>query len=97
MGERRAAQGALQLDDTQSEVVIEIMIAHRLGQTSHHLARPSHQDTDVAGRRFLPPFEQVRPMVEAEYLRRAGGDALRQYLAWLRERTEIIVDSEKIQ
>jgi hypothetical protein len=45
----------------------------------------------------LPPFEQSRPMVEAEYLRRAGGDALRQYLAWLRERTEIIVDPEKVQ
>lgn len=39
----------------------------------------------------LPAFDQVRPMVEAEYLRRRGGDALRQYLVWLRERTDSIV------
>ena len=45
----------------------------------------------------LPDFEQVRPMVETEYLRRSGDNALRQYLAWLRERTEIIVDPEKYQ
>jgi hypothetical protein len=45
----------------------------------------------------LPVFEKVRPMVEAEYLRRSGGDALREYLAWLRGRTEIIVVPEKHQ
>lgn len=45
----------------------------------------------------LPAFEQVRPVVEAEYSRRSGDDALRQYLAWLRGRTEIIVDSDKYQ
>jgi hypothetical protein len=45
----------------------------------------------------LPAFEQVRLMVEAEYLRRSGDEALRQYLAWLRERTEIIVAPEKYQ
>jgi hypothetical protein len=45
----------------------------------------------------LPAFEQVRGMVEAEYLRRSGSDALREYLAWLRERTEIVVVPEKIQ
>lgn len=39
----------------------------------------------------LPAFDQVRPMVESEYLRRRGGDALRQYLVWLRERTDSIV------
>jgi hypothetical protein len=43
----------------------------------------------------LLPFEQARPMVEAEFLRRRGDDALRQHLAWLRERTEIIVIPEK--
>ncbi len=45
----------------------------------------------------LPAFEQIRPMVEAEYLRRSGDDALRQYLAWLRERAEIVVVPEKHQ
>lgn len=45
----------------------------------------------------IPAFEQIQPMVEAEYLRRSGDDALRQYLAWLRERTEIIVVPEKYQ
>jgi hypothetical protein len=45
----------------------------------------------------LPAFEQARPMVEAEYLRRSGDEALRQYLAWLRERAEIIVVAEKHQ
>jgi hypothetical protein len=39
----------------------------------------------------LPPFESVRPAVEAEYLRRAGDRALRDYLAWLRQRTDIVV------
>lgn len=46
---------------------------------------------------FLPAFEQVQPMVEAEYLRRAGDEALRNYLAWLRARTQIIVAAEKMQ
>ena len=62
-----------------------------VGGDFHILNLLSHEEA------ILPPFEQVRPMVEAEYLRRAGDDALRQYLAWLRERTEIIVDSEKVQ
>jgi len=39
----------------------------------------------------LPPFEQARPVLEAEYLRRAGDDALRQYLKWLRLRSKVIV------
>jgi hypothetical protein len=46
---------------------------------------------------LLPPFEQVRPMVEAEYSRRLGEDALREYLSWLRERTEITINPEKFQ
>ncbi len=45
----------------------------------------------------LPPFEQARPAVEAEFLRRTGDDALRQYLAWLRKRTEIVVVAEEKQ
>lgn len=44
----------------------------------------------------LPPFEQARPVLEAEYLRRAGDEALRQYLKWLRLRSEIIVVPEKV-
>jgi len=43
----------------------------------------------------LPGFEQARPMLEAEYFRRSGDDALRGYLAWLRGRTEIIVVLER--
>jgi hypothetical protein len=39
----------------------------------------------------LPPFEQARPVLEAEYLRRAGDEALRQYLKWLRMRSKVIV------
>lgn len=45
----------------------------------------------------LPDFERARPMVEAEYLRRSGDEALRRYLAWLRERAEIIVAPENAQ
>ena len=44
----------------------------------------------------LPPFEQARPVLEAEYLRRAGDQALRQYLEWLRLRSEVIVVAEKV-
>ncbi len=44
----------------------------------------------------LPAFEHARPMVEAEYLRRSGDDALRRYLAWLRGRTDIIVVPERL-
>jgi len=40
----------------------------------------------------LPDFEQLRPLLEAEYIRRAGDQALRDYLAWLRERTPVTVD-----
>ncbi len=39
----------------------------------------------------LAPFENVRPIIEAEYQRRQGDQALRDYLAWLRKRTEIMV------
>jgi len=42
----------------------------------------------------LPGFEQLRPLLEAEYMRRAGDQALRDYLAWLRERTPVTVDPE---
>lgn len=44
----------------------------------------------------LPPFEEARPVLEAEYQRRAGDEALRQYLAWLRQRSEVIVVREKV-
>ena len=42
----------------------------------------------------LPAFEQLRPVLEAEYTRRAGEQALRDYLAWLRERTPVTLDPE---
>ena len=40
----------------------------------------------------VPDFEQARPLLEMEYTRRKGDQALREYLLWLRERNEIIVD-----
>ncbi len=45
----------------------------------------------------LPPFEEARPVLEAEYLRRAGDEALRQYVQWLRLRSEVIVVQEKVK
>ncbi len=45
----------------------------------------------------IPAFEQALPVLEAEYLRRAGDEALRQYLQWLRQRSEVIVVREKIK
>jgi hypothetical protein len=42
----------------------------------------------------VPTFERLRPVVEAEFRRRAGDKALRDYLAWLRERAPIAVDPE---
>ena len=44
-----------------------------------------------------PTFERARPMVEAEYLRRKGDQALQEYLSWLRARTEIITVPEMLQ
>lgn len=43
-----------------------------------------------------PEFEQIRVLVEAEYLRRKGDEALKQYLGWLRQRSDIVVDREKM-
>ncbi len=40
----------------------------------------------------LPEFEQVRELLEQEFVRREGDKALREYLDWLRQRTEIVVD-----
>ena len=42
----------------------------------------------------LPAFEQLKPVLEAEYTRRAGEQALRDYLVWLRERTPVTLDPE---
>lgn len=44
-----------------------------------------------------PPFADLRSVVEAEYLRRAGDTALRDYLAWLRQRTEVRVAPGVVQ
>lgn len=40
----------------------------------------------------LPPLAEIRDQVASEYLRRQGDQALREYLGWLRERSEIIVN-----
>jgi len=45
----------------------------------------------------LPPFEDIRPQVEAEALRRAGDRALRNYLKWLRGRSDIVVAEDARQ
>jgi hypothetical protein len=42
----------------------------------------------------LTSFEQLRPVLEAEYHRRSGDKALRDYLAWLRERIPVTVDAD---
>ena len=44
----------------------------------------------------LPAFEQARPVVAAEYLRRESDKALRRYLAWLRQRAEIMLDQDMV-
>jgi hypothetical protein len=36
-----------------------------------------------------PAFAAVRQQLEAEYVRRAGDRALREYLEWLRDRADI--------
>ncbi len=41
-----------------------------------------------------PAFAEVREQVEAAYLRRARGDALREYLQWLRSEATIILAPE---
>jgi len=44
----------------------------------------------------LPSFEQARPVLEVEYLRRAGDEALRQYLKRLRQQSEVVVVRDKV-
>ena len=44
----------------------------------------------------VPDFSRARPLLEIEYTRRKGDRALREYLLWLRERNEIIVDPSVI-
>jgi len=39
----------------------------------------------------LASFEDIRAVVETEYQRRQADQALRDYLAWLRKRTEILI------
>jgi hypothetical protein len=41
-----------------------------------------------------PPFEEIRPLVEAEFVRRSGERALHEYLFWLRQRAEIVLQPE---
>ena len=41
-----------------------------------------------------PKLEAVRPQLEAEYVRRAGDSALREYLEWLKDRADISYPSE---
>ena len=39
----------------------------------------------------LPGFDEIRPLLDTEYTRRKGNQALRDYLQWLRQRSEIMV------
>lgn len=48
---------------------------------------------DKAG--ALASFEDIRAVVETEYQRRQADQALRDYLAWLRKRTEIVIVESK--
>ena len=42
----------------------------------------------------VPTLEEVRDQLEAEYVRRAGDRALREYLEWLKDRADISYPSE---
>jgi hypothetical protein len=57
---------------------------------------PTTRDqVEVVGTAEEPPaFEEIREQVEAMYLRRARGDALREYLQWLRNEAKIALASE---
>jgi len=44
----------------------------------------------------LPEFESVRPLVEAEFTRRRGDEALRRQLKGLRREYEIVVDPDNL-
>src|SRR5215510_7830555 len=44
-----------------------------------------------------PAFAEIREQVEAAYLRRARGDALREYLQWLRSEAKIALAPEARQ
>ena len=57
------------------------------GGSTHILLVEESQSAQV------PEFDSIRPQVEAEYLRRSGDRALRSYLEWLRQRSEIVVAS----
>lgn len=46
--------------------------------------------------RQQPAFDEVRDVVEAEYIRRTGEKALLDYLKWLRNRAEIIIDEAEL-
>ena len=47
--------------------------------------------------RRLPEFDNIKDVVEAEYIRRTGEKALLDYLKWLRDRSEIIIDEAKLK
>lgn len=46
--------------------------------------------------RQLPEFDDIKDVVEAEYIRRAGEKALLEYLKWLRNRAKISIDEAKL-
>lgn len=46
--------------------------------------------------RRLPEISDIRDVVEAEYIRRAGEKAMLDYLKWLRDRAEISIDEAKL-
>ena len=47
--------------------------------------------------RQLPEFNDIKHVIETEYIRRAGEKALLDYLKWLRNRAEIIIDEAKLE
>lgn len=44
----------------------------------------------------LPPFDRIRPLVEAEFTRRQGDAALQRQLDRLRQENEIVVDTARL-
>lgn len=77
-----AVRAVLELEDGEvSEPV-------RSGSGYHVLLRVSSEPAT------RPPFEEIRPLVRAEWTRRAGDRALRDYLAELREDAAIVESAE---
>ena len=87
-----AALPASKLVDYLGPAAAEAALALEPGRTSDPVATPAGHYLLRALEREparAPPFEQVRPQVEAEYARRAGDRALREYLERLRDEADV--------